>query len=121
MRAAPKGGEGTLGRAVDSAYPELEPPVPAAEFRAAPTAPGARPERESWGDNRLTAADVETVGTVVEVRTKDPNSAGVYAGGVRVLPDAHDESVDLVRARSAEHLAQLLTDPRVEVRVKPTK
>lgn len=120
VRAAPKGGEGSLGRAVESAYPELEPPTAPAEYRAAPTAPGELPERDSWGDGaRLTLKDVAEAGSVVEVRTRDPRSAGVYAGGVRILPDASDVDVDLVRARSAEHLIQLLTDPRVEVRVKP--
>lgn len=120
-RAAPKGGEGTLGRAVESPYPELEPPTPPAEFRAAPTAPGDAPEREAWDGGGVKLADLEAAGAVIQVRTRDPRSAGVYAGGVRVLPEAHDVQVDLVRARSAGHLAQLLADPSVEVRVKPTK
>ncbi len=121
VRAAPKGGEGELGRAVDAAYPELQPPTPPAEYRAAPTAPGELPEREKWGqgDDRaiVNPKDVAEPGSVVEVRTRDPRSSGVYAGGEHITAAARQVQVDVVRGRSADHLSQLLTDPRVEVRV----
>lgn len=118
--AAPKGGEGELGAAkqpLDEAYPELQPPVAPTEYRAAPTAPSARAQREKWGE-RPTADDVEGAGKVVRVRSVDPNSAGFYVGGVRVSRDTTEVAVDEVRARSDAHLAALLTDPRIELQLK---
>jgi len=120
VRAAPKGGEGTLARAlIDDAYPELQPPTPPPEFRAAPTAPGERPEREDWGSARLTLKQVEESDGMLEARTRDPRADGIYSGGVRIAPDGTEVDAALVRQRSQGHLAQLLSDPRIELRLKP--
>jgi hypothetical protein len=117
---APNNGE-VLGRtlAVDSAYPETAPVPAAGDYRAAPYGPGAQlPEREKWSDSRPTLADLSEPGVMLEARTLNPSSGGVYAGGERIGREAQDVSVDLVRGRSDAHLAQLLADPNVELRVK---
>lgn len=127
-RSAPKGGEGAL-LPVDEAYARQDAlsaesqrkPIPAAEeFRAAPTAPGARPERDKWSGKRPSFDDVAALGTVVRVRTVDPNSAGLYVGGVRVTPEAQDVEMDIVRLRSDAHVQALLGDPRIEVQAAST-
>jgi hypothetical protein len=120
VRAAPKGGEGTLARAlIDDAYPELQPPTPPPEYRAAPIAPGDRAEREDWGSARPTLKEVEESDGLLEARTRDPRADGIYAGGVRIAPGGTEVDAALVRQRSQGHLAQLLSDPRIELRLKP--
>ena len=118
---APNNGD-ELGRvrAVDGAYPDTAPVPAAGDYRAAPFAPGAqRPERQAWTGARPTLAELTEPGNVIEARTLDANSGGIYSGGARIGPDAQDIDIDLVRGRSDAHLAQLLADPRIELRHKP--
>ncbi len=116
--AAPKGHEGPPAKLApsdqDRAIAELEPAKPPSEYRAAPydTEPT---ERDAWDANaRPTAADLADL-TTVRIRTRDPRSAGIYIAGIMVKPEAQELSVETVRARGQSHLAQLATDPRIEV------
>jgi hypothetical protein len=113
-RAAPKGGEGTLNVPADAAYPDLEPPPPPSEYRAAPTGPSDPPERPKFGE-KPSLAQLADPGLRVRARTLDPRSGGLYSGGVRIGAEPVEIAVDEVRQRSAGHLAQLLSDPRIEV------
>lgn len=115
-RAAPKAGEGQNPDATKSAFPELEPPVPPTEFRAAPVAPGEE-EREAWpASDRPNLAALEAADEV-EVRTTDPKSAPFYVAGVRVDRFGVKAKLAPIIARGRSHVAMLAEDPRVEVRL----
>lgn len=114
-RAAPKAGEGlrTTGTALAPAAPELEPAPPPAEFRAAPTSPGAS-ERASWPSGGVSFEASQQL-EQVRVRTKDPASAGIFVGSVHATRDGAVVNLSEVRARGEEHVRALLSDPRIEV------
>lgn len=120
-RAAPKGHEGPPAKLAPNeddpnrAVPELEPALPPTEYRAAPYATTPK-ERDAWDAGaRPSREDLETA-TTVEIRTTDPRSAGIYIAGIMVKPEPQKLAVETVRARGISHLAQLATDPRIEVR-----
>lgn len=114
-RAAPKATDGVrTGGDSTATAPELAPAPPPAEFRAAPTHPGDRAERESWPDAAVSLEDAEKDGQV-RVRTRDANSAGLHVGSVFVTATGGLVDVAQVRLRGAEHLRALLTDPRIQV------
>lgn len=114
-RAAPKAGEGTNPDLTTTEHPELEPPVPPTEYRAAPPAPGTE-ERAKWSGGRPTIEDLEDA-DYVEVRTVDPASAGFFVAGIRVDRFGVRAPLLPIRKRGEAHLSMLATDPRVEVRI----
>lgn len=114
-RAAPKGGEGVNPDATRTEFPELQPPIPPTEFRAAPVAPGDE-EREKWSGARPTIKELEDA-DVVEVRTLDPKSAPFFVAGIRVDRFGVKANLAPIIARGKSHVAMLANDLRIEVRI----
>jgi hypothetical protein len=114
---APKANESTGVASTTSPeirHPELESPVaPADVFEAPPSLD--QEQREPWGD-RPTYEQLLTA-EVVQVRTVDERSVGIYVAGIKVLSRPTDVLVQSVRDRSDSHLRALASEPAIEVKL----